>query len=780
MSTSTLELSGEMEEAIKASFQKASTKRIVEEFFLESLEFTSMYDREEDIQAAHKATFDWIFDFQGHSKPDQGLVKSKDSFIDWIQGKNESNIYWINGEPGCGKSTLMRFLYDHPKTKDELSVWADSHPLLFVRYFLWTSGTTEQRSHTGLLRAILHQLLQNMKDVIPWAFPALWLKYLDSKTRAVIPIQWSIEEMMSALHKALAFAKGKWKICFFIDGLDELEGDQAAMIEMVKGIVQSSPIDFRACVSSRSWKIFEEAFKSVPQLKLQELTLDGIAKFVNERLNEVPKLRRILAKEPTEAAAFEAKIVTCSKGVFLWATLGVQAIVERTHEENNVKDAVHILDLLPLKLEELFKYLLFDSKSDEDLQYQARIFHMIRSREIVCEYTRDESSATMNLYQLTLAELGESVPLENEIKKPTNDWIMELCQSTKDRLATTCAGFLLATPNARQGANNSFTTAVKFGNTGGLKPEVLARSRISYLHRTVRDFLVFSGGLDLVTQKTETTFDPHVAMLRSHILQLRLPLEEPEQHRRLDEWWSDVVLAMTHARYVKDTTQEIDVSLLNTFKSTLDWYWRTKTSDPLDNWARNAFASYEERMKYRTPYHYPFHSLAAKFGLAHYLESELSNKRYEYIAGIPILSHAIEFLVDRRKTVYPLSTPGLVSVLFQNNQNPNQVYQTLKNADETPWLLALKYVREADRRLWILDDESNPDGIERWIEILRLFLNNGAYPNALIVKDYDPAATALDVIEMIAKKHQSIYIKAFLEELIQKGATSRAADCEDK
>jgi hypothetical protein len=779
MSARILGLSLEMEQAISKSLEKVSTKHIMEEFFLESLEFTSMYDREEDIQAAHKATFDWIFDFQGQSEPNPNPISRKDSFVDWIQGRMESNIYWINGEPGCGKSTLMRFIYDHPRTQADLSVWADSHPLLFVRYFLWTSGTTEQRSHTGLLRAILHQLLQNMKEVIPWAFPALWLKYLDSKTRATVSVQWEIEEMMFALRKALEYAKGKWKVCFFIDGLDELEGDQAAMIEMVQGIVQSSPADFRACISSRSWKIFEEAFQTVPQLKLQELTLDGIAKFVNERLDEVPRMRRLLKKEPTETAVFKSKIVTGSKGVFLWATLGVKAIIERSKAENTVAEISQILDKLPLDLENLFKYLLFDSKSESDLHYQARIFHMIRSREIVCEFTRDEGSATMSLYQLTLAELGESLSLENLVEKPSDAEIVELCQSTKERLGTICAGFILATPNLGKGVKKSTNTAVRFGDLDGIKPDILARSRISYLHRTVRDFLVFSGGLELVSQNTNITFDPNIAMLRSHVLQLKLPLEEPEQHRRLDEWWSDIVLAMTHARHIKDPSQGHDVILLNSFKATLDWYWRTKTSDPLDSWARNAFASYEERMKHRIPYHHAFHSLAAKFQLTHYLESELANKYCDYIAGIPLLSHAIEFLVDRRKTVYPLSSPQLITTLFQHKQDPNLVYHTLRNADETPWLLALKYVREADRRNWIADEDSSADGIKRWVEILRLFLNNGANPNALIVKDsYDPAVTALDVLGTVAEKYQSKDIKELLNELVGKGATLRAADYE--
>jgi hypothetical protein len=250
----------------------------------------------------------------------------------------------------------------------------------------------------------------------------------------------------------------------------------------------------------------------------------------------------------------------------------------------------------------------------------------------------------------------------------------------------------------------------------------------------------------------------------------------PEKHRRLDEWWPDIVLALTHARYASQAFIDTQVELLNRFKNTLDWYWVPKPSDPLDNWARNAFSTYEQRMKYKTPYHYPFLSLATKFGLRHYLEYELDTGNYPYNGGIPLLSYAVQFLASRQNTVYPLSSPDVIKALLDRGQAPNLMYKNLANKDETPWLLALKVIREAERRGWIERNESE-EGIKRWARIAELIIEHGADPNALILKDmWDPAATALDILTMVNERHPTPSITRLLDLCIQHGSTLHAVD----
>lgn len=63
---------------------------------IRSLDYVEARSRIEQVEQAYEETYEWIFN------PDIG-------FRDWLEGKSASTIYWIQGEPGSDKSTLMKF-----------------------------------------------------------------------------------------------------------------------------------------------------------------------------------------------------------------------------------------------------------------------------------------------------------------------------------------------------------------------------------------------------------------------------------------------------------------------------------------------------------------------------------------------------------------------------------------------------------------------------------------------------------------------------------------------
>jgi hypothetical protein len=765
------DLPADTSDAIATTLKYVDKKAIVEDFFLQRLAFTTMDNREEEITAAHRATFHWIFNSHDEAALGDAQPQSERTVVSWLRESHQHKVYWISGKPGSGKSTLMRYLYEHPRTTEELKVWAGEMPLICPRFFFWTSGTTDQKSAAGFMRSLLHQLLQAMRDTIPWTFPEMWLKYQDTMTRVREPIEWSVELLRTSLQRLLRLSASRVKICFFIDGLDELDGDQVALVDLLHSMVHYSPDDFKACVSSRPWKVFEDAFANIPQLKLQDLTRKDIWRFVGDSLNNVVTVRRILKKDEEAAEDLKIQITDNSDGVFLWAALAVKSLVEHAVPTDTAVNLLRKLDILPTDLDALFRHLLLESKTDAELEEQSRILQIIHAREVVCDFTNNDSSNVVTLYQMALAT--ESLEDVDEPTKLPDSHILQLCQSVKDHVLDRCAGLLRVHQSSRKSGNQD--SRGKFGELDKTDLAALARGRIGYLHRTVRDFFAYSGDFDGIASRTKPgTFDPHICLLRSHVLQLRFPLEPPEKHRRLDEWWPDVILALTHARHAGQTSASTQVELLNRFKNTLDWYWVPRPLDPLDNWARNAFATYEQRMKFRIPYHYPFLSLATKFGLCHYVGSELDTGTYCYKGGIPLLSYAVEYIANRRSSVYPLSSPDMIEMLLEKSQDPNLAYKSLSNKDETPWLLTLKYIREANRRQWIEQTESE-EGIKRWAQIIELFIQHGANPNALIVKDmWDPAASALDVLTMVKDGNQTPRIKSLVEFLVQHGSTFRA------
>ena len=272
----------------------------------------------------------------------------------------------------------------------------------------------------------------------------------------------------------------------------------------------------------------------------------------------------------------------------------------------------------------------------------------------------------------------------------------------------------------------------------------------------------------------DSAFDPHVSHLKSYILQLKLPLQKPRQDRRYLDRWDKIVLTLTHARFALLQQEKSTSALIDELNETLCYYWLEKPSQVDDHWARGTFGSYEEREKRKTIISHPFLSLATKFGLENYVSRKIpttmkSGSENNYHGGKPILGYAIEFLINRRQTVYPLSLPSFVKALLEDDQDPNLVYSDFKGKEETPWLFCLKLVREALRRDWI--DVSNKQELQRWTEILCLFVNNGANVNAVILADaFDPEIKALSVIEAVLIKYDVVEVGRVRDLMVDKGA----------
>ena len=137
----------------------------IESAVLAALHFRKMDTRETQVQEAYPETCSWIFE------DPQECEQRWSSFREWLEAE-EDRCYWVGGKPGCGKSTLMKFLYSDPRTLAALNRWAgDSCELIKASFFCWRAGTPLQRNQEGLLRSLLHAILTQKRDLISRVFP---------------------------------------------------------------------------------------------------------------------------------------------------------------------------------------------------------------------------------------------------------------------------------------------------------------------------------------------------------------------------------------------------------------------------------------------------------------------------------------------------------------------------------------------------------------------------------------------------------------------------------
>lgn len=261
--------------------------------FLQSLHFPLIDDRYESIPEAHCQTFSWIFI---ESEQKDGFSSN---FVKWL--REGRGIYWVNGKAGSGKSTLMRYIFNDERTRIHLNHWAEGVSLEVAGFFFWNSGSLIQRSQRGLFQSLLFQILQRRPNLVRVAFPEAWARNSVSEI-ASTTVAWqhhSLSSLKAAFKRCLTQFRTTAKICFFIDGLDEYDGDHEEIATLFNDVSWET-CNIKLCVSSRPWLVFDEAFRGSPLLLLQDLTYNDIEAYVSDKLDSHERMRSLKAAEPVK------------------------------------------------------------------------------------------------------------------------------------------------------------------------------------------------------------------------------------------------------------------------------------------------------------------------------------------------------------------------------------------------------------------------------------------------------------------------------------------------
>ncbi|PNP39705.1 hypothetical protein TGAMA5MH_08376 [Trichoderma gamsii] len=762
--------------------KRATPDSIVHDYILDVLSYKSMHYREQEVTKAHSKTFEWVFQ---HSSPEDA-EGAEHQFSTWLRGEELGPIYWITGKPGSGKSTFIRFLFDHDSTMKRLKVWAKGKPVFTAGFFFWTSGSREQRSQAGLLRSLLHQFLSAYPELTSAAFPHLWkkLKSMDTKERVALELDFSIADLLEAFQAAIDAAMPQMNICLFIDGLDEFEGDHLAIIDFFKNLcLGEKGQSIKICLSSRPWAVFQNAFEyAVPNLRLQDLTYEDMYRYTKDRLRENTHIRRLLKNDAAAGEELIQQAVQKSDGVFLWVRLALNEMIRTFHQETGLAGLSKTVDILPIELSELFNLFFFENQDEAKLAEAAVIFSLMNARELVADFISNDAATALTVWELAFALRGsddDEAAVKEEPKQASPTVAYERCLATISLIMKRFSGLLDV--HARRASGNA--RGLRFSGKEDHMDEATdaAERRVTYIHRTVRDwFMEEPGVMTRLVSKTPADFDPHLRLLRSYVLQMKNSLEEIEHHRQLDEWWPGIALALTHARYVQNDPDHLERTMVNEVDKTIAWYWLSKPEDPYDHWARYGLGPYRV-FKSAAPLWQPFLCLTTRFGLTRYVAEEVAarnaaedeisaeKKELQTSESTPLLAYATEFLCSRKKTIFPLSDIQLVEFLIRNqcriNPGPNHDYTDFEtHKPRTPWITLLRHLRDARRRNWIEYYDIDSQGTARWAEIVKLFVVGGADKEAVVVKDsWDPEITALGVLELLEGTYGAVEMRELVK-----------------
>ena len=318
---------------------------------LKSLNFAEARNRVQAVEVAYVKTYDWLFDRE------LGLC-------DWLEGRNSNPIFWIQGKPGSGKSTVMKHLMNHYKTRELLETYHGS-PWLVAGYFFHDRGTMIQKSVEGFLGEILYQILRQRKELFPsmcTVFSRLYetcdlIDPLKGTNRRVSTTSWSIGSLQEALISIGSKATCVVNICLFVDALDEHDGNHRELLSTLSRLSQLPENPFfllRLCLAGRPENVFKDAFHTCPGFSIHHYTTDDIRLYAHGRMQKEVSSSFTSAGEVGLRGLIE-DIIEKAQGVFLWVRLVVDELIEGLCEGDNIEELKDLLSTIPAELEDLYE-----------------------------------------------------------------------------------------------------------------------------------------------------------------------------------------------------------------------------------------------------------------------------------------------------------------------------------------------------------------------------------------------------------------------------------------
>ena len=436
---------------------------------LESLHFPEINLRQEQIKPAFADTFEFIFD---QSEKDRSHW---DSFVDWL--RSDRDLYWIQGKLGSGKSSLMSFLSEEPRTlENAFASQQYSGQKVLVTFFFWNAGSVLQKSAEGLLRSFVYQLLDSdpmLYDRMLTRNPAL--ERLNPKQA------WSAKALKSLLNAAIEHVENP--VLVLLDGLDEFNHDMndlISIINMLRGIK-----DVKLCLSSRPLRRLETTFEGCDGLRLQYLTRNSIRTYIDGVLEQNGGFRQFQGRQQSAAEARKSELVATilekAHGVFLWVDLVISDVLEGINNLDTWDNLFQRVEETPEDVERLYDRM-WGKCQKLYMQDATRYFQLILQCEMsLLEFTIATSSDIQNVY----LDNGGNV---------SDAEIIQRCRERRVHLLTRCVGFLEISSSRTRARPEPLQDPIEDTEESGLSGPSLLRAQhqwhsVGFIHRTAAEYV---------------------------------------------------------------------------------------------------------------------------------------------------------------------------------------------------------------------------------------------------------------------------------------------------
>ncbi|KND92361.1 Vegetative incompatibility protein HET-E-1 [Tolypocladium ophioglossoides CBS 100239] len=300
---------------------------------LRSLAFDDMDGRQSKIESAAAGTCAWLL--------------THETLRHWT--RQHRGLLWIKGNPGSGKSTLMKYALQEVPSIYGMRTLA-------LSFFFHGRGHEMQKTPLGLFRSLLHQLLK----LVPGAVSDLIDHFEDKrKTESEAREKWSwhLQPLQVFLESSIPKVLKTRPVILFIDALDEcgekLARELIEYLEKLRSCLGPTDSQFGIFFSCRHYPILE--LESGQPISLDTENSADITTYVQRRFSTFDLDDRI-----------ERLICARAKGVFMWARLVLDRVLELERDAEPPSVILAEIIRIPKELDELYEELIKAAKNRSD------------------------------------------------------------------------------------------------------------------------------------------------------------------------------------------------------------------------------------------------------------------------------------------------------------------------------------------------------------------------------------------------------------------------------
>ncbi|OPB41048.1 hypothetical protein A0O28_0107450 [Trichoderma guizhouense] len=301
-------------------YDEAARLQKEKEDCLRSLSYQNIDARKIDISSAHPTTCNWLF--------------NTEQFQQWCQRidlSSHNGVLWIKGNPGTGKSTLMKHTLQYCEEKlFEKSIVA--------AHFFNARGDGFEQTPIGMLRSLVYQIILKESSTYERLIPL----FRDKRQKHT---EWAWREPELQNFLLLETQHCPKPLVLFVDALDECsESHVRSLVRFLEDLSVKAKVTLNICLSSRH-------YPNISMEKHLELVIEttsehdkDIIKYAGDKLTKIDE-------------QIKTEVLQKASGVFMWVVLVIE-MLNRAYDEGQLEAMHQLIQEVPSDLDEVFLTLL--------------------------------------------------------------------------------------------------------------------------------------------------------------------------------------------------------------------------------------------------------------------------------------------------------------------------------------------------------------------------------------------------------------------------------------